>query len=58
MNYIVSLPTKTDLRIDSTQLAAHLKSQWQKSYTERGDVIRLISAREVTRAEREAYEEG
>jgi|ERR671933_2594125 uncharacterized DUF497 family protein len=27
------------------------------SYTERGDVIRLISAREVTRAEREAYEE-
>jgi hypothetical protein len=28
------------------------------SYTERGDTIRLISAREVTRAEREAYEEG
>jgi hypothetical protein len=28
------------------------------SYTERGDLIRLISAREVTRAEREAYEEG
>lgn len=28
------------------------------SYTERGDSIRLISAREVTRAEREAYEEG
>ena len=27
------------------------------SYTERGDVIRLISAREVTRAEREDYEE-
>lgn len=27
------------------------------SYTERGKVIRLISAREVTRAEREAYEE-
>ncbi len=28
------------------------------SYTERGDLIRLISARVVTRAEREAYEEG
>ena len=28
------------------------------SYTERGDVTRLISAREVTRSEREAYEEG
>jgi uncharacterized DUF497 family protein len=28
------------------------------SYTERGDVIRLISAREVTRSERETYEEG
>ncbi|WP_072016352.1 BrnT family toxin [Neosynechococcus sphagnicola] len=28
------------------------------SYTERGDSIRLISAREVTRTEREAYEEG
>ncbi len=27
------------------------------SYTERGDSIRLISAREVTRSEREAYEE-
>ena len=28
------------------------------SYTERDDAIRLISAREVTRTEREAYEEG
>ncbi len=28
------------------------------SYTERGDSMRLISAREVTRSEREAYEEG
>jgi uncharacterized DUF497 family protein len=28
------------------------------SYTERGDVTHLISAREVTRSEREAYEEG
>ena len=28
------------------------------SYTERGDATRLISAREVTRSEREAYEEG
>lgn len=28
------------------------------SYTERGDSIRLISAREVTRNERESYEEG
>ena len=28
------------------------------SYTERGDLIRLISARQVTRAEREIYEEG
>lgn len=28
------------------------------SYTERGNSTRLISAREVTRAEREAYEEG
>ncbi|MBW4492640.1 MAG: BrnT family toxin [Oscillatoria princeps RMCB-10] len=28
------------------------------SYTERGDSIRLISAREVTRYEREVYEEG
>jgi len=28
------------------------------SYTERGHVTRLISAREVTRSEREAYEEG
>ena len=28
------------------------------SYTERGDVIRLISAREVTQNEQEAYEEG
>ncbi|MBE9116897.1 BrnT family toxin [Lusitaniella coriacea LEGE 07157] len=28
------------------------------SYTERKDSIRLISAREVTRSEREVYEEG
>jgi uncharacterized protein len=28
------------------------------SYTEREDSTRLISAREVTQAEREAYEEG
>ena len=28
------------------------------SYTERDDVVRLISAREVTSAERKAYEEG
>lgn len=28
------------------------------SYTERGNSIRLISARQVTSAEREAYEEG
>jgi uncharacterized DUF497 family protein len=28
------------------------------SYTEQGDVTRLISAREVTRSERETYEEG
>lgn len=28
------------------------------SYTERDEVIRLISAREVTGSEREAYEEG
>ncbi len=28
------------------------------SYTERGDSIRLISARELTRTERSAYEEG
>ena len=28
------------------------------SYTERGDIIRLISAREVTKSERETYEEG
>ena len=28
------------------------------SYTERGNAIRLISAREVTRREREVYEEG
>lgn len=28
------------------------------SYTERGEVVRLISSREVTPAEREAYEEG
>lgn len=28
------------------------------SYTEKKDSIRLISAREVTRTEREAYEEG
>ena len=28
------------------------------SYTERDAIIRLISAREVTRVEREAYEEG
>jgi uncharacterized protein len=28
------------------------------SYTERGNAIRIITAREVTRAEREAYEEG
>jgi uncharacterized protein len=27
------------------------------SYTEREDVVRLISAREVTRSERETYEE-
>jgi len=27
------------------------------SYTERGDKIRIISTREVTKAEREAYEE-
>jgi uncharacterized protein len=28
------------------------------SYTERGDSMRLISAREVTRTEQEIYEEG
>jgi uncharacterized DUF497 family protein len=28
------------------------------SYTERDNLIRLISAREVTRTEREVYEEG
>lgn len=28
------------------------------SYTQRSDSIRLISAREVTRSEREVYEEG
>ncbi len=28
------------------------------AYTERGDSMRLISAREVTRTEREVYEEG
>jgi len=28
------------------------------SYTERDAIIRLISARELTRGEREAYEEG
>ncbi len=28
------------------------------SYTERGDAVRLISAREVTSTERKAYEEG
>ncbi|MBD2005217.1 MULTISPECIES: BrnT family toxin [Cyanophyceae] len=28
------------------------------SYTERGDSIRVISARVVTRSEREVYEEG
>jgi uncharacterized protein len=28
------------------------------SYTERGDRIRLISAREMTRRERRAYEQG
>jgi uncharacterized protein len=28
------------------------------SYTERGNLIRLISAREVTPTEREVYEEG
>ena len=28
------------------------------SYTERGEVVRLISARETTRTEREIYEEG
>ena len=28
------------------------------SYAERDNVVRLISAREVTRTEREAYEEG
>ncbi len=28
------------------------------SYIERGNSIRLISAREVTRSEREAYKEG
>jgi uncharacterized DUF497 family protein len=28
------------------------------AHTERGDAIRIISARELTVAEREAYEEG
>ncbi len=28
------------------------------SYTERGNSIRIISAREVTRSEREVYQEG
>ena len=28
------------------------------SYTERGNLIRLISAREVTKTERETYEQG
>ena len=28
------------------------------SYTERNDTIRLINAREMTRSERKAYEEG
>ena len=27
------------------------------AYTERGDVVRLISAREATRVERKAYEQ-
>lgn len=30
MNYFVSPPTTTDLRIDPTQLATHLKSQWRE----------------------------
>ena len=30
MNYFVSPATKTDLIIDPTQLATHLKSQWDK----------------------------
>ncbi len=35
------------------------QSRWLiVSYTERGDSARLISAREVTRSERETYEEG
>ncbi|NEQ67588.1 MAG: hypothetical protein F6K21_19190 [Symploca sp. SIO2D2] len=29
MNYFISPPSKTDLKIDPTQLAANLKSQWQ-----------------------------
>jgi uncharacterized DUF497 family protein len=29
-----------------------------ESYTERRSLIRIISAREVTRAERDTYEEG
>jgi uncharacterized DUF497 family protein len=28
------------------------------SYTERGDAVRLISAREVTQTKREGYEQG
>ncbi len=28
------------------------------AYTERGDIIRLISARQATRAEQKAYEQG
>jgi len=31
MNYFVSPTTTTDLKIDSNQLATHLKSQWHKA---------------------------
>jgi uncharacterized DUF497 family protein len=38
--------------------AARNFSKHGVSFTERKDSIRIISTREVTRAEREAYEEG
>jgi hypothetical protein len=59
IHFILTFMIQLILRLSSdTSLLASRKGRLLiVSYTERGDSIRLISAREVTRSEREAYEE-
>lgn len=55
---ISMLPIAPTINIDTLSLDHNQGRLLVVSYTERGDAIRLISAREVTRTEREAYEKG